>query len=59
MPEKDKIKVVIIEDDDLIRESYVALITSDKQLDCRGNYSNCEEAIKNLNDDIPDVINAT
>ncbi|HKI78914.1 MAG TPA: response regulator transcription factor [Ignavibacteriaceae bacterium] len=50
------IKVAIVEDDELIRESFVELLGSSGRYDCVGDYNNCEDAIKNLDKDLPDVI---
>ena len=56
MPDKYPIRVLIIEDDDLIRNSFVSLLSSSEKFDCVADYDNCEEAIKNLLKDDPDVI---
>jgi DNA-binding NarL/FixJ family response regulator len=56
MSDKDSIRVVIVEDDDLIRNSYVSLLGSSNKFDCVADYNNCEIAIKNLSKDEPDVI---
>ncbi|GAB4296431.1 MAG: response regulator transcription factor [Ignavibacteriaceae bacterium] len=54
---KDRIlRVVIIEDDDLIRNVYADLISDSSEIICTGAYSNCEDAIKNLAEDAPDII---
>lgn len=51
-----KIKVIIVEDDDIIRKGFVELLNMDNRFDCVANYNNCESAIKNLQNDKPDVI---
>lgn len=51
-----KINVVIVEDDDFIRESFTALINEAPGYGCSGNYSSCEAAIKNLEHDDPVII---
>jgi DNA-binding NarL/FixJ family response regulator len=56
MPEIYPIRVVIVEDDDIIRNSFVTLLGSSNRFDCVADYSNCEAAIKNLMNDNPDVI---
>ena len=56
MPDKYPIKVLIIEDDDLIRNSFVSLLSSSGKFECVADYDNCEAAIKNLSKDDPDVI---
>ena len=49
-------RIVIIEDDDLIRESFVTLINEDQKFICIADYDTCEQAIKNLANDNADVI---
>ncbi len=56
MSDKYPIKVLIIEDDDLIRSSFVSLLSSSEKFECVADYDNCEAAIKNLSKDEPDVI---
>ena len=51
-----QIKVVLVEDDELIRESFVELIEASAGFSCVGNYDRCEFAIQNLERDNPDVI---
>jgi DNA-binding NarL/FixJ family response regulator len=48
--------VVIVEDDDIIRESFVSLINSSDSFLCIANYDTCEAAIKNLTSDSPQII---
>ena len=48
--------VVIVEDDDLIRESFTNLINEDERFICIADYDNCEDAIKNLSKDEPQLI---
>lgn len=50
------IYIVIVEDDEIIRDSFVELLNSSEKFKCTGNYDNCEEAIKNLEKDAPDVV---
>jgi DNA-binding NarL/FixJ family response regulator len=54
--EEDKIKVIIVEDDDIIRESFAALLNDSDDLCCIANYGDCETAIKNLLNDKPDIV---
>ena len=49
-------RIVIIEDDDLIRKSFVTLINENKNFICIADYDTCEEALKNLANDDADVI---
>ena len=56
MSNKYPIRVVIVEDDDLIRNGFVSLLASSNRFECIANYSNCEFAIKNLMKDNPQVI---
>lgn len=56
MPPEYPIYIVIVEDDDIIRSSFVELLDSSEKFKCTGNYNNCEDAIKHLEDDAPDVI---
>ena len=56
MSDKYPIRVVIVEDDDLIRNSFVSLLESSDRFYCIADYNNCESAIKNLTRDDPHVI---
>jgi DNA-binding NarL/FixJ family response regulator len=56
MLNKNIIRVVIVEDDDIIRESFVSLINSSEQYLCIADYDTCEAAIKNLTQDSPQII---
>lgn len=56
MTDSPVIKVVLVEDDELIRESFVELINASTGFSCIGNYDRCEFAIQNLERDDPDVI---
>jgi DNA-binding NarL/FixJ family response regulator len=53
---KEIIKVVVIEDDRLIRESFVDFINENDMLKCTGSYESCEQAIKNLHVDNPRIV---
>jgi len=50
------VRIVIIEDDDLIRESFVTLLNENEQFIVTADYDNCEEAIKRLTMDEPDIV---
>jgi len=56
MKQEYPIYIVIVEDDEIIRDGFVELLNSSEKFNCTGNYDNCEEAIKNLDQDSPDVI---
>lgn len=56
MLNKNIIRVVIVEDDDIIRESFVSLINSSDKYLCIADYDTCEAAIKNLTNDSPQII---
>lgn len=51
-----KIKVCIIEDIDEIRQGFCFLINSSDELECISNYSNAEDALKDIEMNRPDVI---
>jgi DNA-binding NarL/FixJ family response regulator len=53
---KGLVRIVIVEDDDLIRESFVLLLNDNERFICIADYDNCEEAIKQLGSDHPDII---
>lgn len=55
MPEKF-IRIVIVEDDELIREGFISILEEKESIICSGSYDTCEEAIKNLDSDLPDLI---
>jgi DNA-binding NarL/FixJ family response regulator len=50
------LRIVIVEDDDLIRKSFADLINENERFICIADYDNCEEAIKNLSKDKPHLI---
>ncbi len=49
-------RIVIIEDNDELRETYRVLIDGCQDFSVINTYSNCEDAIKNLRRDCPDLI---
>ena len=51
-----KINIVIIEDNPLILEGFAAVLESTGKYKITGSYTNCEEAIKKLPVDRPDVV---
>jgi len=56
MLKNEIVRIVIVEDDALIRESIVTLLNDDEKFLCIGDYGNCEDAIKNLTKDAPRII---
>lgn len=50
------LRVVIIEDDKLIREGFANLIDESDKYICTAQYDTCEEALKNLAKDDPQII---
>jgi DNA-binding NarL/FixJ family response regulator len=56
MLNKNITRVLIIEDDDIIRESFVSIINSSEKFLCIADYDTCEDAIKNLTEDSPQII---
>jgi len=50
------VRIVIVEDDDVIRGSFVSLLNDNERFICIADYDNCEEAIKRLAVDDPDII---
>jgi DNA-binding NarL/FixJ family response regulator len=50
------LRVVIIEDDKLIREGFANLINESEKFICAADYDTCEDAIKNLAKDDPQII---
>ncbi len=51
-----KKRIIIIEDNSKIREGFAAVIESTGKYILADNYGNCEDAIKNLEKDKPDVV---
>lgn len=52
----EKIKISIVEDDEIIRESTFSLINDSASFECVSAYERCEDLIFNINDDAPDII---
>ena len=55
-PEDIKIKLIIIEDDEIIRESFIALINESLRFHCIAGYETCENAIRNFEKTDPDIV---
>jgi len=51
-----KKRVLIVEDDKEIRNSFLLIVNSSEQFAVVNAYGSCEEAIKHLNHDKPDII---
>lgn len=49
-------KIVIIEDNDQIREAFTLLLNLRDDFSVVNTYSNCEDAIKNIEDDAPHIV---
>ena len=49
-------RITIIEDNEKIREGFAAVVESLGRYDVVSQYSNCEDAISHLEEDIPDVV---
>ncbi len=56
MNEDQMNRICIIEDNDVVREGFALLIDSVNEFEVVGTYATCEEAIRKLKDDHPDVI---
>jgi len=53
---KGLVRIVVVEDDDMIRESFVSLLNDNERFICIADYDSCEDAIKQLGVDDPDII---
>jgi len=51
-----KIKVVIVEDDKEMREGLESIVRSHPGLDCLAAYASAEEAVENIQSNIPDIV---
>lgn len=56
MSSEIKKRVLIVEDDKEIRNSFIVIVNSSAQFSVVNGYSSCEEAIKHLNTDKPDIV---
>lgn len=54
--ELDPINVVIVEDDEIIRESFASLVNEFEKTRCIAHYESCEKALSNFKEDDPDLI---
>ncbi len=50
------LKVIIVEDDKVIREGFVNILDESGKYNCVASYDTCEEVIKNLKKDNPDIV---
>ncbi|HEV8511659.1 MAG TPA: response regulator transcription factor [Cyclobacteriaceae bacterium] len=56
MSSEIKKRVLIVEDDKEIRNSFMVIVNSSAQFSVVNGYSSCEEAIKHLSIDKPDIV---
>lgn len=56
MSSEQKKRVLIIEDDQEIRSSFTMIVDSSQKFTVVNAYSNCEDAIKHLHTDKPDIV---
>lgn len=56
MSSDQKKRVLIIEDDPEIRSSFTMIVDSSQKFTVVNSYSNCEDAIKHLHTDKPDIV---
>ncbi len=56
MSSEPKKRVLIIEDDPEIRSSFAMIVDSSQKFTVVNSYSNCEDAIKHLHTDKPDIV---
>ncbi|HNP07294.1 MAG TPA: response regulator transcription factor [Cyclobacteriaceae bacterium] len=56
MSSEPKKRVLIIEDDPEIRSSFTMIVDSSQKFTVVNGYSNCEDAIKHLHSDKPDIV---
>jgi len=56
MSSETKKRVLIVEDDKEIRNSFMVIVNSSVQFSVVNGYSSCEEAIKHLPTDKPDIV---
>ncbi|NIR50982.1 response regulator transcription factor, partial [candidate division KSB1 bacterium] len=50
------IEIIVVEDDEILRNSLAVLIDDTDGFSCVNTYQDCESAIENLEADLPDVI---
>ena len=56
MENENKIKVIIVEDNDNIRLGLQLLIDGTEEYSCKGVYTDCESMLEEVEDIIPDVV---
>jgi len=56
MPAPFRKRILIVEDDTEIRNSFSLIVNSSPRFFVVNSYANCEEAIKNLHNDRPDIV---
>lgn len=56
MNKEEKIKVIVIEDDSTIRNGMVSLINQAPGFECINSFDNCEDAIKNFDNQNADIL---
>ncbi len=56
MTEEIKKRVLIVEDDKEIRNSFAVIVNSSPKFFVVSSYGSCEEAIKHMNNDKPDLV---
>ena len=56
MNNENKKRVLIVEDDKEIRNSFMVIVNSSSQFSVVNGYSSCEEAIKHLHSDKPEIV---
>ncbi|HSD64173.1 MAG TPA: response regulator transcription factor [Ignavibacteriaceae bacterium] len=55
-PGENKVKIIIVEDDEIIRESFVSLINESGRFLCTEAYEDCETALKYFKREDPDIV---
>lgn len=53
---EQKIKIVIVEDDSIIREGFISLINESERFYCNAGYENCETALIHFQQEDPDIV---
>ncbi len=53
---EQKVKIIIVEDDEIIRESFISLINDSAKYFCLAGYEYCEDALKHFEEDNPDIV---
>ena len=50
------IRLVLVEDDDIIRQSIISMLEDSNSFEAVGNFDNCEKAIKQIPEINPDIV---